>query len=110
VDADRDILHDAQLNWIGDLQGVTFTQANMERINLGGNDLRGASFWASNLENAIFGRAKLQGVDFHHVTSLRGASFQEAILDETTTLPDGKPFKPLSGLEQLTRFGAVIDH
>lgn len=104
------ILHDAQLQWLGDLQGVEFVSVNMQRIDLGGNNLRGAKFWDSDLEGAKLGSAQLQGADFQNVTSLEGASFQGALLDETTTLKDGNLYRPELGLEQLRKFGVVIDH
>ncbi|MCK6580548.1 MAG: pentapeptide repeat-containing protein [Anaerolineae bacterium] len=105
---DRDILQDAELKWIGDLQDVDFTSANLQNTNLGENDLRGANFWGANLENAILGSCQLQGADFSHA-NLTGASFQGANLDAATTLPNGDNYIPSLGLEQLLAHKAVVD-
>jgi hypothetical protein len=113
-----DILHDAPLQGL-DLQEVDFApdpnikvqySGNMERIDLGGCDLRKVSFWGTNLEGAKLGSTDLRHAVFAKVSTVEGASFQHATIDETTTLPDGKKgYKPSEAFAKLVALGAVID-
>ena len=76
------------------------------KLNLA--DLRGADLFAADLRNARLNGANLCGTKLKFVR-LEGAQiapsrFGLARLDKTTILPDGEPYKPELGLEQLERF------
>ncbi len=105
---DQDILHDAQFKWM-DLQGVDFTSANMQGINLGGCKLQGAKFWNANLENAILGSAELDGAKFQNVASVKNASFQDVDITTYIVLDDAREYKREEALKILKSRGANLD-
>jgi len=84
------------------LVSVDLSQANLWQADLAGADLWGANFsqanlWEANLKDAILAIKSSDG-------TIRQAQF-----DEHTTLPDGLFYQPERGIEQLARFGAVVE-
>jgi uncharacterized protein YjbI with pentapeptide repeats len=90
------------------LKNATLANAKMQDTKLNLADLRGADLFAADLRNARLNGANLCGTKLKFVR-LEGAQiapsrFGLAQLDKTTILPDGEPYQPELGLEQLERF------
>ena len=93
------------------LEDADFWDANLEDADLSYAFLQGSSFWEANLKGSDLREANLHGVNLSDA-NLEGATFEgkhgnniiRAILDETTTLPDGSKYDPNNGLAQLEQF------
>ena len=105
------------------LINASLIRANLMKANIQFTDLQKSKLWAAdlreaaliyvNLENAELFQTDLRGTFLDNV-NLKGVSFTpgriyskyfaEAILDETTILPDNSHYNPEHGLDQLQRF------
>lgn len=94
-----------------DLQGVNFKGAHLTGTVLVNANLRGTILYNADLSHAllmgvdligaILSHADLRGADFRGAI-LRYADLEEAILDETTRLPDGNYWSPDVDMERFT--------
>lgn len=83
---------DARL-WNAELNNAALTNINFENVELFGADLRNTFMPDANLRGAVF-------LPYHPFDRFYG----DAVLDETTLLPDESHYQPELGLEQLLRF------
>jgi len=99
------------------LQNADLFGANLEDANLYNSNLIKANLWRANLQGAGLYRANLQGANLQRA-NLRGTFLVakspygdslEPIFDENTILPDASNYDINRGIEQLTRFGAIIE-
>lgn len=79
------------------LNGAELRDANLNRARLVGASLCGADLQNAELEMALFSILEPDG------------TVSSAQLDERTILPDGTHYDPILGLEQLLRFGCIVD-
>lgn len=90
------------------LKNATLANAKMQGAKLNLADLQDANLFSADLRNARLNGANLCGAKLKFA-QLEGAQiapsrFGLARLDETTILPDGTPYNPELGLQQLERF------
>ena len=83
----------AMKNFPLNLEGVfvprtNLSHANLERANLSHADCRFVDFTGAKMKDAILKKAKLQGAILTAVKGLTWDQLDEAIIDETTVLPD----------------------
>ena len=67
---------------------VDLSNADLEGANLAGADATNASFRGANLKDANLKGAILRGADLRDVANLTWEQLSEAIIDQTTKLPD----------------------
>lgn len=84
--------------WRANLQNAELIESNLSMAELKLADLRGTNLEGANLNRTVFSSVGRYG------------DTREAYLDETTILPDGTHYDPALGLEQLLRFGVVLNH
>ena len=82
----------------GDLSDTNLSGANLSDANLASAKLSGANLTGAYLLSVNLSKADLRGAN------LGGAFLTDALLDETTILPDGTHYNPERGLAQLERF------
>lgn len=92
------------------LEGANLQGANLENAYLGKTgllqaNLKGANLLATTLKEAHIWQADLRGA-YMLYANLEGAKFKDTLFDETTTLPDGKKWTPITDLR---RFGAIVE-
>lgn len=80
-------------DFVVDLHGafvrrVDLSNADLEGANLAGADATNASFRGANLKDAKLKGAILRGADLRDVANLTWEQLSEAIIDQTTKLPD----------------------
>lgn len=99
------------------LQNADLFGANLENANLFDSNLIKANLWRANLQGAGLFGASLQGANLQQA-NLRGVFLAakspygdslEPVFDENTILPDGSYYDINRGIEQLTRFGAIVE-
>lgn len=102
----------AQLNTIdlreSGMTNISLQNGNLYCANLKGVilllvDLQGAFLGNVDMQEAYIGLVNLQGAWLSGV-NLQGAIFHESKFDTKTILPDGSPYNPAQGIEQLERF------
>lgn len=111
----------------GDLTESNLANIHAYKANFEYSNLRFCDLSQSYLGGSSLKEANLQGTVFRHRTNLKGASLKAANLtgaifahdtfrdevaaefDENTILPDGTKYDPTQGIEQLTRFGAIVE-
>jgi uncharacterized protein YjbI with pentapeptide repeats len=93
------------------LVGCNFTQANLQAARMRGADARGANLFEAKLYRVDFHEARLCDANFTgaHLegarmenADLRAATFDGAILDGLTILPDGSAWTPDTDLTRFT--------
>jgi uncharacterized protein YjbI with pentapeptide repeats len=67
---------------------VDLSNADLERANLAGTDATNAIFRGANLKGANLKGTILRGADLRDARDLTWEQLSEAIIDETTKLPD----------------------
>jgi uncharacterized protein YjbI with pentapeptide repeats len=70
------------------MRRVDLSNADLERANLAGTDAANASFRGANLKDANLKGAILRGADLRDAKNLTWEQLSEAVIDETTMLPD----------------------
>jgi uncharacterized protein YjbI with pentapeptide repeats len=65
------------------LQEATLWGVDLKGAHLGVANLQGANLWRASLQGAYLGYSHLERVDFFAITSLEGAYFYNAFLDDT---------------------------
>lgn len=72
------------------LNNAIFDRANLREANFARAVLKGCSFRAADLSSANFWRADLRGADLTDAL-ISNCNMHDALVDETTRLPDGEP-------------------
>lgn len=85
-----------------DLREARILFSDLAGSNLGAANLSGASLYGSNLDGAMFDGADLSGADLSCAKLLSTDALENAMVDGSTILPDGKP-GPLGD-----RFGLIL--
>jgi uncharacterized protein YjbI with pentapeptide repeats len=67
---------------------IDLSNADLERANLAGTDATSAVFRGANLKGANLKGAILRGADLRDAKNLTWEQLSEAVIDETTKLPD----------------------
>jgi uncharacterized protein YjbI with pentapeptide repeats len=70
------------------LRRVDLSDANLEGANFADTDFTNANLRGSDLKNANLKGAILRGADLRDVTNLTREQLSEAVIDETTLLPE----------------------
>lgn len=70
------------------IRRVDLSNADLESANLAGTDATNASFRGANLKDANLKGAILRGADLREAKHLTLEQLSEAVIDETTMLPD----------------------
>lgn len=107
------------LSMIGvDLENAILLRANLEGTNLATANLCCADLRLANMEDTYLGEADLRGANLKQA-KLRGAILAstetgnskvfQAKFDENTILPNGKKYDLEQNIEQLARFGAIVE-
>jgi len=69
-------------------------EADLNGASLGGADLSEASLRGANLSGANLRRANMRGAYLWEASNITDEQLAEAILDETSIMPDGSRWKP----------------
>lgn len=101
---------------ISDFSNALMEQANLENTNMFKANLSDAKLQHANLKNVNLGAANLDGADLTDA-ELDGATllwlnegqFLKAQLNSSTILPDGSHYNSTRGLDQMVRFGCIVD-
>ena len=80
-------LQGASLRW-ANLRGADLTDVNLQAADLSGAMLDGALLLGANLQGANLVEAHLEGANLRDVVGLTHEQLQQAIMDDTTHLPD----------------------
>jgi uncharacterized protein YjbI with pentapeptide repeats len=86
---------------LADLRHARLHRASLRQTVLSTADLRGANLQQADLRDAYGRQVDLRGADLQGAL-LHGARFEDAHLDEETTLPDGTHWTPDRRLEEFT--------
>lgn len=70
------------------IRRVDLSHANLEGANLAGADATNAIFRGANFKDAMLKDTILRGADLRDARNLTWEQLSEAIVDETTKLPD----------------------
>jgi hypothetical protein len=93
-------LRGTQLNYI-QFDGATLANANLNGADLQYAGLQGASLYDAELDGAHLDYADLRGCCLLYANLLR-ATLNSARFDETTILPDGEKWTPMTDLRRFT--------
>jgi uncharacterized protein YjbI with pentapeptide repeats len=95
-----------------DLWQVDLREANLSRVNMSGADLCDANLCQADLRVANLSRAKLSGTDLKDTKNLTPTQLSQAILDETTIMPDGSHWQPpeVRGLMKVIKNGSPDEY
>jgi len=95
-----------------DLWQVDLRDANLSRVNMSGADLCDANLCQADLRVANLSRAKLSGTDLKDTKNLTPTQLSQAILDETTIMPDGSHWQPpeVRGLMKVIKNGSPDEY
>jgi hypothetical protein len=93
------------------LQGANLSRANLQSTDLGNANLRGANLNRARMQEALLDNADLQGADISFANldftdftgaNLQNAKLKKAAFDESTILPNEKPWTPETDLTRFT--------